>query len=75
MDIAMLTQMIQSSQLLMDSEKQYWTQNLPRMNESQLERLKNILERAKKVNWTDHIKNYLTQVARAADQTDPALAD
>lgn len=67
-EAADLQQMIQSSRLLTQQEREFWMQMLPRMHPSQRDRLRGILERAGSIQWTKALENVVAKIASAAQQ-------
>jgi hypothetical protein len=63
MDLAILQKRVEESRLLTPAEKQYWTQNLPRMSAEQIARLENLLDEADKLPWSPALEQYLTMVS------------
>lgn len=60
MDLSILTSRVHASRLLTDGEKQYWANNLSRMNPSQLQRLDGILTQSEQITWDDRANKCLS---------------
>jgi len=66
MDAAIITQLIAESNILTDAEREYWLQSLPKMNEAQLQKLEQILVKAKQIPWTEQIQKYFSMITKSA---------
>ena len=66
MDAVSLTQKIQASRLLTDVEKNYWSGNLPHMNEGQIAKLVSILAEAENLSWNEGMQDYLSIASKTA---------
>ncbi len=64
MDLPTLQAKVIASRLLTEQEKQYWAQNLPKMNPEQLNKLEGILLEAEKIPWQEQMDNYIKLVEK-----------
>lgn len=71
MDIDSLQKRVNDSRLLTPTEKQYWTQNLPRMSAEQIARLTSLLDEADKLPWSPALEQYLTMVSAPTQALSP----
>lgn len=74
MDLVTLQKRVQDSRLLTPAEKQYWSQNLPRMSDEQIARLESLLNEADKLPWTPALEQYLTMISGSASTASPLTA-
>jgi hypothetical protein len=65
MDIASLIVRVQTSKLLTDPEKAYWTSNLSHMKPDQIEKLDQILTEAEKLSWNENMQQYVSIAGKA----------
>lgn len=65
MDRTVLLSKVQTSRLLTVSERQYWTENMPNMNDGQCEKLAKILAEAEGLSWDAEMQNYLSIATKA----------
>lgn len=56
--------MVEQSRLLTKEERVYWKNNLPNMNDIQLQKLERILGEAASVPWTEQINAYIATIAK-----------
>ncbi len=68
MDVAALQALIKDSHILTEDERTYWAASVPKMTPEQLSKLENILQRAAKIPWTEHIQSYFKLIAKSAKQ-------
>lgn len=65
MDRNVLLSKVHTSRLLTVSERQYWTENMPHMNDGQCEKLARILTEAEGLSWDAEMQNYLSIATKA----------
>lgn len=58
MNPAALQKKIDTSKLLTQAERAYWTSHLAKMNEQQLQRLEHILDQAGDLPWQRNMETY-----------------
>ena len=66
MDSERMKTLIAESNILTETERMYWTQSLPKMNEQQLMQLEEILTKAKDIPWTEQVQKYFSHIAKSA---------
>jgi hypothetical protein len=65
MDLKTLSNKVQLSRLLTESERQYWVGNLPHMSEEQLLKLEAILQEAQELSWSTEMQTYMSIANKA----------
>ncbi|MBP9850183.1 MAG: hypothetical protein KBC47_00635 [Candidatus Peribacteraceae bacterium] len=65
MDLQTLSNKVQLSRLLTESERTYWVGNLPHMSEEQLQKLETILQEAQELSWSTEMQTYMSIANKA----------
>ena len=65
MDLQTLQHKVETSPLLADSERAYWSGNLVHMNAEQLEKLEKILTEAEGLSWNEEMQQYIAIATKA----------
>ncbi len=60
MDLSLLQKKVETSKLLTETERSYWTENLPTMNEQQIQKLDQILTEADGLPWQRNMQTFMT---------------
>lgn len=66
MDTARISALIAKSNILTSAEREYWNQNLPKMNAEQLAKLEQILVKAQQIPWTEQVQKYFSFITKSA---------
>lgn len=64
-DLTRLIGLVKTSKLLSETERKEWLQKMETMNESQLQKLEEILRKAEQINWAEELPKYEAAVAEA----------
>lgn len=65
MDLQTLSNKVQLSRLLTESERKYWVGNLSHMSEEQLLKLEAILQEAQELSWSTEMQTYMSIANKA----------